>query len=566
MPKCLFVVCLLFTPTFVIAQEAAKGLEDNRVTAAQEVEDVIAEAKKLNDKNAYVNIAARAAALISLSDPTRGETMFLDLWKMSQTKPEKDFDTHQARLHILKYLYLRNSKLARRLISERLAQDKSSEPARTVGFDDESPVAGKLAASLLDTDPGAAAAILEQHLATVITMEGVGALSQLRERNFLLADYIAAKTIDSMATRPTLASLPGLHLLGAYTFAGAEAPSPSLDSDYSRQSLQHRYYAIGVEVLRASLNESREALLKDQRLTQRHLQFRDAYQAELAAILSALASRIQPSLAPELASIAVRLAPQVPARMPRLSQTVLARLSGNLRSEDPEQRFVFAMSSGDFDTARSELARVKDTEKRSLYTQVLIKSEIRAFLAKAELMEAVTAIRKLENRTERLATYLDALKTIRNKRDVDVARIIINEARLLIPQTDRNGLHARALLAFASQLSKLGAALEAVEFLAGAVATINALTPRSNEGNGKSFAEEAMAELDDPNSLLDEPYLEQAFTEVSKFNLDAGLVHAKNIQPKAVQLLARLQAIQTTVKQGGVKTKSAVPARGLSSR
>src|SRR5687768_8439791 len=105
MSECLFVVCLLFTPTFVIAQEAAKGLEDNRVTAAQELEDVIAESKKLNDKNAYVNIAARAAALISLSDPKRGETMFLDLWKMSQTKPEEDFDTNQARLHILKYLY-----------------------------------------------------------------------------------------------------------------------------------------------------------------------------------------------------------------------------------------------------------------------------------------------------------------------------------------------------------------------------------------------------------------------------------------------------------------------------
>ncbi len=31
------------------------------------------------------------------------------------------------------------------------------------------------------------------------------------------------------------------------------------------------------------------------------------------------------------------------------------------------------MTGGDFDTARNELARVKDAEKRDLYTQVLIK-------------------------------------------------------------------------------------------------------------------------------------------------------------------------------------------------
>ena len=249
--------------------------------------------------------------------------------------------------------------------------------------------------------------------------------------------------------------------------------------------------------------------------------------------------------------------------MPRLPPTTLARLSGNFSSEDPEQKFFFAMSSGDFDTARAELERIKGGEKRNMYAQLLIKSEARALLARAELMEAVTVIRKLEDSTARLVMYLDALRATQKKRDADVAKIIINEARLLVPQTDRNGLHLRALFAFASRLIKLGVQDDAVEFLNGAVTTINALGGKDAERNGdKSFAAAAMAELNDPNSLLDEPDMEQAFTAVGSFDLDVGLSHAKKIQPKPVQLLARLQTIHSVIKQAAVKPKPAgAPAK-----
>lgn len=550
----LFTVCLVMVAPILGTAQEAVGVVPSRQTVAQELEEVITEAKRLNNKNAFVNLSARAAALISLSDPTRGEAMFLELWKMSQVQGEKDFDSNKARIQILKYLYSRNSKLARRLLAERQAQSKSTEAARSVGFDEESQLPGNVAAALLDLDPGAAAAVLENNLTTAVTMEGLGALSQLRERNFLLADYIAGKTLDSMITRSTLASLPGLNLLGAYVFAGAEAPLPSIEADYSRSSLQQRYFVTGVEVLRASLNESRESLVNDQHLTPSLLQFRAAYQAELAAILAALATRIQPSLAPELAGIATQLAPQVPARMPRLQPTTLARLSGNFNSEDPEQRFLFALSSGDFGSARRELERLKDADKRKSYEQLVIKSEARAFLARSELMEAVTAIRKLEDPTMRLVMYLDALKAAKSKRDGDVARIVINEARLMIPQTNRNGLHLRAQLAFSSQLARLGAPEEAFEFLRGAVSSINALShPAENVSKGE--ADSPMAELNDPNSLFDEPEFEKAFSTVGSLDMDMGLTQARTIQPKPIQLLARLLTIQGVIKQEAAKPK-----------
>jgi hypothetical protein len=271
------IVALLINPTLLTAQEVVERVKDNPVTAAQELETVITEAKLLDDKNAFVNITARGAGLTSVSHPARAEQMLLDLWKFSSSQTDEDFDKQEARVRVLKYLHLRNPKLARRLMAELLSQDGLSTPARTLGLDAESELPGKLAAALLDTDPGAAGALLEQHLTTVVTMEGAAALSRLREKNFLLADYIAGKVIDAMTTRPTLTSLPGLHTLGAYAFAGSEAPLPSVEAESSRQSLQARYFAAGVEVLRASLNESSETLVKDQQYSQLHLQFRSAY-------------------------------------------------------------------------------------------------------------------------------------------------------------------------------------------------------------------------------------------------------------------------------------------------
>ncbi len=545
------VVSLLLSPIPLLAQQPAELANGNPNSAPQELEAIVTEAKNVTNENAVVSITARAAMLLFYSDPPRAEKMLLDLWRFSNEQRGKGFDRSEAKLLVLKSLYSRNPRLARRLMSEGQGQSGSSLP----GFDDESEVPGRLASALMDVDPSSGAAVLQQSLARGITPATLGALLRLRERDHLLGDYVASQVIDALSTQPTLLSLPGLHMLGAYVFP--EAPAPSMDAESSRLSLQYRYFSGGYDILRASLSESNEALLKDQRYTQRHLQFRGAYQAEVAAILAALAPRLQPSLATELTAIANRLAPQVPANMPRLPQYTLAKLSGSFTSEDPEQRFFFALSNGDSDAARAELERVKESDKRSLYAQLLIKSEARAFLARGELMEAVTAIRKLEDPTARLLMYMDALKTAKSKRDADVARVIIDEARLLIPQTDRNGLHLRALFSFTSQLAKLGATDGALDFLKSAVSTINSLGSADEESAAKSPAASAMAELNDPNSLLDEPLMEQAFVGVGLLDLELSLTQAKKIQLKPVQLLARLLTIQGVIKQNASKPKPA---------
>jgi len=548
---------MLLIPAHLLAQQTVNVTKESRAVATKELEAVIVEATNLNDKPAIINIKARAAMLVSFSDQVRSETMFLELWKYVNDQPDPDFDKQQARLVILKNLFPRNPKLARQLLVERAKmKDSSSQPGST-GRDDDQRLAARLASQLIDADPSAAASLLETSMSISSTIASVGALSRLREKDSFLSDYIAGKALEGLRTQPTVLSLPGINLLAAYVFPGPDASISSIEAQNSLELLQFKYFIAAYEVLRNSLNETNDALLKDVHFTQRDLQLRGAFQGQVAAILAALAPRIQPSLAVELTRIAAKLAPQVPSQISQVTELALARLSGNgFASEDAERSFFFYLLNGDFDEAGKQLDRLKDDKKKDIYTQLLIKNHARALLAQSDVMGALTQIRKLEDQTSRLLMYIETLKTAKKKHDSDLATIIINEARVLIPQTDRNGLHVRVLLSFVSQLTDLGRNDDAMELLNNAVVTINALGKTTDDQAAtKTPTEAAMAELNDPNSLLDAAEMDQAFSLIGLHDLERGLAQARTIEPRAVQLVARLETIQSVIKHPPSKPK-----------
>jgi hypothetical protein len=552
---------MLLTPVHLFAQRTVNVpvTKESRAVALQELDAVIAESKKLNDKSAIINIKSRAAVLVSFSDPIRSETMFLELWKYVNDQPETDFDKQQARLVILKYLFPRNPKLARQLLAERAKLKDSSSQSYSASRDDDQRLTAKLASQLVDADPSAAASLLETSMSISATTASVGALSRLREKDSFLSDYIAGTALDGLKTQPTVLSLPGITLLAAYVFPGPDASISSVEGESSLESLQFKYFLAAYEVLKGSLNETKEALLKDPRYTPRDLQLRGAFQAQVAAILAALAPRVQPSLAVELTKIAANLAPQSPSNISQIIQPALARLSGNgFASEDPEKNFFFYMSSGDFDEAEKQLDHLKDDRKREIYGQTLLRSHAKALLAQSDVMGALTQIRKLEDQTSRLLMYVEAIRTAKKKHDADLTAIIVNEARVLIPQTDRNGLHVRALLTFVSQLTDLGKGTDAMELLNNAVGAINVLAKKPDDETAtktKTELEVAMAEFNDPNSLLDAAEMDQAFSSVGLCDLERGLAQARSIEPRAVQLTARLETIQAVLKRPPSKPK-----------
>ena len=554
--RCLMFV-LLLSPACLMAQSSVDVRKDSRVVASKELEAVILEAKSLNNKNALVIVESRAAMLVSFSDPLRSDKMFLDVWKFINEQTDNDFDTEQAKLVLLRSVFSRNPKLGRKLLAEQPKADAAAAASRTRSEDN---LTVKLASQLVDTDASAAAQLLEHSLSISANPAAMGALNRLREKDPLLSDYVAGKAMDALGAQPTLISLPGLHWLATYIFPGPEAPVASIEAQSSLDSLQFRFFLASLDVLQASLKETNEALVREQHYTQTDLQFRAAFQARIAAILAALAPRLRPSLGPQLTEIAGKLAPQMPANLSQLNQLSLARLGGNqIASEDPEQGFLLAMSSGDFVEARTQLEKISSTEKRDAYSQLLIKTEARALIAKTDVIGALTAIRKLDDPTTRLVMYLEAVKACKKKHDTDLLKIIINEARLLIPLTDRNGLHLRVQLSFVAQLTDSGTSDDAMELLNNAVITMNALRMKTHEqGATTSLAEAAMIELNDPNSLLDAPEMEGAFTAVGLIDLERGLAQATRIEVKPVQLVARLETIQGVIKK---IASSKAPAR-----
>jgi hypothetical protein len=187
---------------------------------------------------------------------------------------------------------------------------------------------------------------------------------------------------------------------------------------------------------------------------------------------------------------------------------------------------------------------------------LLLKTQAKALLAKSDVVGALTVIRKIEDPTTRLIMYLEAVKVANKKRDSAELHIVVNEAQLLIPQVDRNGLHVRALLSFAAQLSDLAANDEAIEFLNSAVTAVNALSKATSEpGVTRTQREIAMAELNDPISLLDAQEMERAFSLVGLFDLDRGLIEAKRIELKPLQLLARIETVEGVIKSISIKPK-----------
>src|SRR6266850_6231193 len=200
--KSIILLSIILAPFQIIAQQPQIAKTQREKTSAEELEAVIAEAGKLDDKLATINVKTRAAALVSLSDPVRSEMMFVELWKFAKGQPDKDFDKEKALTLILKHLFPRNPKLAKQLLSEEPKPDESSLELRATGRDPSLRRTAKLASQLVDEDPRAASELLERNLSTGMTSAGLNALLRLRDKDPLLSDFVVAKALDGLKAQP----------------------------------------------------------------------------------------------------------------------------------------------------------------------------------------------------------------------------------------------------------------------------------------------------------------------------------------------------------------------------
>ncbi len=534
-----------------------------RETAAAELEAVLVDAVKLDGKLDVINVRSRAAALVSLSDPARAENMFRELWNFAHQQTDKDFDIEKGRALILKQVFPRNPKLANRLLREVAKPESSSLGKRASGQDPGGKRTAKLASELADENPRAASELLESSLTKGVTPAGLNALLRLRERDALLSDFVVGKTLEALRSQPDVIALGGLHLLSAYIF-----PEGGFELSSSLQALQVHFFSTAYDVLKISLTQSDAYLMKQQHYAKADLLLRSNYQALISLTLAALAPNHQPASAMELKTLANKLGPRLPTDVALMTRLTNARLAGDQALPDnPELAIPLAIQAGDFAEASRLIDKLDSEEMRALYSQVLAKVEAQARLATADVLGALTRIRQIEDQNARLILYLEALRTAHKKQDPSLSSLVLSEARSLIPQSNRNGLHVRALLAFACQLPVMASPDEAVEFLRAAVTALNSLArPSEKSGEKGSALDRAWAEMNDPQSLLEASEFSRSFAAIGLADVEQAIIEARKIEVRSIQLVARLEAVGEVMRIEARRSRSKPTPKPLAIR
>lgn len=554
----------LLVPAALYGQSSTDQEQLRYQRALQEIEGVIADTGKLDDPLTLVSVKSRAASLIWRYDRKRAQILFLDLWKYIEQQKSESFDQDEARTVLLKNLFPINSSLAAKLLKE-LSERKQEEAtlrSRATGNDPDLRRLANISAGLVDQDPAMAARLLEQSLSMGVTPTALSVLSRMREKNPTLANYVVSQTLDHLRSRPTIVALTGLHLLTAYVFPSEPYSADSPEAGGIGDRLRFQYFSTAYEVLKASLEETDSVLTKEKRYTEQDLRFRAIYQGQIALILAALAPRYGPQFIEELNLIARRFSDSTPANIADLSRFMIARLKGDqTSSENPDTAIVVAITNGDFDEARRLIVKIDDEGKRKAFSQTLAKAEFKALVSEANLSEALNVARRIENMNLRVMLFLQLARAAYRKDDVTFSRLILSEARSALSNTEKDGMRARLLLSFASEVSSISES-DAIDILHNAVAMINSL-PKPDTGSdseAQSAAELALAELNDPRSFMDSPELQRAFSSVARVDFDGTLLAAGRINPRAVQLMARLASSEIALTKR-IKKPSAAPAK-----
>lgn len=528
-------------PIKLPAQESVDSTALTRQRALQELEGIISESDKLADKLAVVKIQAEAANLLWLQDVDRARTMFRELWRWIEAQKDKDLKKDEARTELLKNLFPRDPKMAEELL-EKISEGHRSEEApfraQIAGADPNLRRLAKLSLELSGQDTARAAALLERSLSVSVSPAAFFSLMRLREKDPRVADYVVARTLERLRMRPTVVALPGVYTLIDYVFPSkqsfgkpiTEPPDPSLRMDY---------FWAAYDILQKSLGESEQLLLKQQRYTEKDLRLRSIYQGQVAGILAALAPRYAPEVAEELTKLATNLAVDLPPEMIQLHRFTLARLTGNLaESDSPETAISIAVARGEVEKARDLLEKVQDESVTKGLSQMAANVEFRTHLAKSNLAEALMAARNVEDPNIRASLYAQVAKAAYRKGEVEFSRLILAEARVALSKSESNGMRVRALLELAAEASTISA-LDSIELLRAAVLDINLLSKATSGGGSKG---DLLTEINNPQTLIDEPELQQAFSSVGTVDFDGALLTASQIEDKSIRLIAKLAA------------------------
>lgn len=568
---CLLVGISLLLLATAMAQEATEktSARQQRAIAERavaEIDNVLATADRLMDKTAWVKVRAKAANLIWLYDSRRARTMFTELWKWIEEQEEKGFEREAARALVLKNLSPRDAKLAMTFLDELSEKNQKTSPdyvAQALGRDETLKRQTVLASDLIEQDTGSAALLLQKSLSVSVSPAAMLALLKLRDKDPVLADYVASQTLESLKGKPSFVALLGANLMLEYVFPAKQNFSESfhLPPDHT---LRAQFFFTAYEILRASLAEDVAALRKNPQYSKGMLTVRDTYQGKLAIVLATLAAEQSSEKLAELQEIAGKLVKNLPPEVVQSANVLQLRLSNS--KPKPEDGVVLAVTIAinreEFDEAKSLIGKVEDENLKKALTQALVQVEFRSHMGRANLAEALVVARQVEDLNLQASMFAQVAKATFRKGEIEFSKLILLEGRAALAKAECNGVQLKATFALAAEACGISVT-EALELLYRGAACVSYLAKQGDAGDANSPPQlrALLAEINSPARLTEEPELRRAFALAAGLDFDNTLLAAGAIEEKVVELTARLAVCEGALKRSAGVAEKKIPER-----
>jgi hypothetical protein len=527
--------------------------------AIQEAEAVQSAADRIIDNPlAVIKIKAKAASVLWTQSPEQSRLIFTKLWDKIESQSDNAFDKEEARIALLKYLFPKDRTLANRLLKKTADKSQDNEVSnyeKMNGTDPETRRLAFTAYSLADADVVLAASVLEQGLAHGTPPMIAPILTRIREKNPLLANYVALRTIENFSGQSRTAAVFGLNTITPYLFPWTPSSVISDEVEESDENLRSVFMSAGYQILKESLLESDATLIKQEQLSKKNLGFRNFSQAMLAAVLATLAPRYAPQLYSPLADVAQRLISTLPPQFASGIQTQVAAVKAKIskaeatpdsESEVSESDIIGAVARGDFKVAQTLIDKLKNESKKKIWMQLLQKAQIKSFLTNGELLDALITARKIEDGSQRMFMLAEISKAAHKKRDKVLSTDVLYEARKTNSDSLPKSIRATTLFAIAADTAYFSA-LEATLMLEEGVETVNSLDDSLKDAAKISFS-------DEQNKFIDSAEMLRAFAALGQTNMEDTLLTAGKFKNKYVEMMAKLATVEKTIIKASSKT------------
>ncbi|MGH7889328.1 MAG: hypothetical protein ACRENF_02110, partial [Thermodesulfobacteriota bacterium] len=447
---------LILMPFSSSGQEIEREQLDFQL-AKEEAETILSKSDSIPDLQMMVKVKSKAASLLWSQGPVRSRLVFIKLWEaIDKGSDDNSFDVENARIDLLEYLYPKDRRLAVQLIeSARQSNSKSTSLVEKIsGTNSETRRLAFLSYRLAEEDAVLAARVLEAGLSENTAPMLPLILSRIRDKNPVLANYIASQTTERFDNQSPTIALVGIGTMAGYLFPLTPSPVISLESSESDENLRQQYMFSGYRVLKRSLEETNESLIKGQNFNNRALTLRTFNQALTAGILAEMSSRYAPEYFVELTTISGRLIQTVPKQFAGLIAIQVAAVRAAIgrveKSEISEAEIIIAIAKEDFFSAQLLIDDIKEEAKKKIWQDILFRSQAQSFVKRGDLLAALSTARKLESVSQSIPILVDIAKIAHKKKDESLSISVLQEAERVSGRLSK-GMQARTLFSVATE-------------------------------------------------------------------------------------------------------------------